>query len=190
MELFSNPEKSMSVSILYRYTLTFKSLGNLLQKDLDEFVTQWNEHTIWKNCQTLSPHGCPINIVYSKDWLHCMSDVHKGAQDHLQHFDSDMWAHCMLYESKPPPRFFPTDYKNNISIIFNHTFGIMVDNISHVNCCGIYLRVGYSIGAARHTSVLYVPVKQYQWLWDNWYWYQRKIVISNGWYVRYCHKYL
>jgi len=70
-----------------------------------------------------------------------MSDAHIGAQDHLQHFDSDMWAHCMLHESKPPPRFFPTDYKNNISIILNHTFGITVDDINHGNCRGIYLRL-------------------------------------------------
>ena len=76
MALFSNPEKSMSVAILYRYALVF-TLGNLLQKDLDEFVTQWNEHPIRKNRQTLSPHGCPIDIydmpaVYGKDWLHCI----------------------------------------------------------------------------------------------------------------------
>jgi len=70
-----------------------------------------------------------------------MSDAHIGAQDHLQHFDSDMWAHCMLHESKLLPRFSPTDYKNTISIILNHTFGITVDDISHGNCRGIYLKL-------------------------------------------------
>lgn len=44
-----------------RYTLGYV-FGNLLQKDLEEFVSDWNTHPIRKNRAMDTPHGRPVDI--------------------------------------------------------------------------------------------------------------------------------
>lgn len=57
--------------IKYRYTLAF-TLGELLQKDLNLFVADWNSHPIRRNRNTpTSPHGCPDDI-YAMPTLYSM----------------------------------------------------------------------------------------------------------------------
>ena len=54
-----------SFSIIFiqnsRYTLGYV-FGDLLHKDLEEFVSDWNSHPIRKNRAVTTPHGCPIDI--------------------------------------------------------------------------------------------------------------------------------
>ncbi|XP_065901982.1 uncharacterized protein [Dysidea avara] len=66
---------------IHRYTLTFV-FGELLQKDLNEFVAEWNSHPIRKNRHARSSHGCPDDI-YDMPVLH-------GVQDQLQDFDTNL----------------------------------------------------------------------------------------------------
>ncbi len=51
-----------------RYTLGFV-FGYLLQKDLDDFVADWNTHPIRPNSNLASPHGCPSDS-YDMPTLH------------------------------------------------------------------------------------------------------------------------
>lgn len=64
-----------------------------------------------------------------------------GALDHLQQFDHQLWAHCMLNESTAPPKFYPADFHISANLILKHTFGLSVNGISHENCQSIYLRL-------------------------------------------------
>ena len=57
----------------YRFTLAF-TFGNLLQRDLDAFVEEWNAHPIRKNRHAPSPHGCP-NDIYDMPTLYGKSDM-------------------------------------------------------------------------------------------------------------------
>ena len=70
-----------------------------------------------------------------------------GAQDHLQPFDHQLWAHCMLNESTNPPKFYPADFNLSATLILTQTFGITTDGITHENCRNIYLRLVTLINA-------------------------------------------
>ena len=45
----------------FRFTLAF-TFGDLLRKDLDDFMDDWNSHPIRKNKHVVSVNGCPDDI--------------------------------------------------------------------------------------------------------------------------------
>ena len=59
----------------------------------------------------------------------------------------------MLNESQQPPKFFPSDFKENVGIILNRVFGITVDGISHGNCRNVYLKLVHLISALVEQSI-------------------------------------
>ena len=46
-----------------------------------------------------------------------------GAQDQLQIIDSNLWATCMMGESKPMPKFYPDDFKQSAEIVLYRALG-------------------------------------------------------------------
>ena len=47
----------------------------------------------------------------------------------------------MLHESKPPPKFFPDDFKDTATTILQSGLGLTVDGITHESCRTIYLKL-------------------------------------------------
>ncbi|XP_065890187.1 uncharacterized protein [Dysidea avara] len=129
---------------IHRYTLTFV-FGELLQKDLNKFVAEWNSHPIRKNRHARSSHGCPDDI-YDMPVLH-------GVQDQLQDFDANLWAQCMLHESVSPPRFYPDDFKTSASTILYNGLGLNPNAITHYNCRNVYLKLVHLINSLLNHGV-------------------------------------
>ena len=125
------------------------TLGELLQKDLNLFVADWNTHPIRRNRNApTSPHGCPDDIyamptLYSKYFITYNKYISftTGAQDQLQIIDSNLWATCMMEESKPMPKFYPDDFKRSAEIVLQSTLGFTREDINHENCRMVYLKL-------------------------------------------------
>ena len=141
-----------SYIIFFRYTLAY-AFGNLLEKDLNSFVSEWNDHPIRKNLQSSSPHGCP-NDIYDipslngtiSDKLQChILFYFLGTTDQLQPIDSTLWAHCMLYESIASPPLCPESFKDICEDVLHDTLNLSPDDITHANCRNIYLQLVNSI---------------------------------------------
>jgi len=62
-----------------------------------------------------------------------------GVEDQLQPIDTDLWATCMLNESRLPPPFYPDDFKVSASAILQSTLGLTQSGITHDNCRNVYL---------------------------------------------------
>lgn len=130
--------------------------GSLLQKDLDEFVKDWNDHPIRRNRHTPSPHGCPNDIydmpsLYGKHFLtqeDINTDNYKhrtGTSDQLQPMDTTLWTTCMLHESTAAPKLCPVVFQNTADVVLHTNFGLTIDDVTHANCRNIYLQLVYHI---------------------------------------------
>ena len=62
-----------------------------------------------------------------------------GAQDQIKEFDTELWASCMLEESKGAPTLYPHDFGLAATTILHHLLGLTPQRITHTNCRNIYL---------------------------------------------------
>ena len=57
----------------------------------------------------------------------------------MKEFDADLWATCMLEQSKASPDLYPDDFGSAAAAILHHLFGSSPEGITHSNCRKIYL---------------------------------------------------
>lgn len=68
-----------------------------------------------------------------------------GKQDQLKTIDTNLWATCMLSESKPIPPLCPVAFKNAALRILHNTLHLSMDDITHTNCSSIYQEIVHNI---------------------------------------------
>lgn len=131
--------------------------GNLLHKDLEEFISDWNVHPIRKSHTVDTPHGRPIDI-YDMPELYGMSasicfigTVYNiilfllGSSDQLQTIDCSLWAKSMLTESKPAPLLCPNFFRTAARRILQNNLHLNEGDITHNNCQNIYVKLVHHI---------------------------------------------
>lgn len=136
----------MLMLISCRYTLGFV-FGYLIEKDLSEFVEDWNNHPIRRNYTPLTdvllifttcPH-CMVSACYIHDC--CGMHPFSGKEDKSQTFDTTLWALGMASESRGPPPLCPVPFKRTASRILRNKMHLNLADITHNNCRSIYIRL-------------------------------------------------
>lgn len=154
--LCCEPDNYMFYVLCLRYT-AYIVFGNLLKKDIEEFVTDWNNHPIRRNCRSSCPHGRPADI-YSMPILHgiihskiknCIQFIaivlivffHAGTADFAAPVHPQLWAHCMLTETCDDSLTCPEDFTENAVYFLEVVFGLTLDQVTHQNCVEVYLNL-------------------------------------------------
>ena len=68
-----------------------------------------------------------------------------GVQDQIQEFDTELWATCMLQESRSPPDLIPNSFKVTAAMILQDALRLTLSGVTHDNFCSVYLGLVHSI---------------------------------------------
>ena len=71
--------------------------------------------------------------------------MHAGTEDQLQPINTDLWATCMVSQSKPAPKLYPTFFKTGVRALLHRKLHISEEDITHDNCRNVYLKLVHHI---------------------------------------------
>ena len=129
-----------------------------LERDLEEFVDNWNTHLIRHNRLSGCPSGIPNHLYdypsvygnfyllsetialinfYTTVLLLCTKCV--GTQDYSKNFDVNIWLRAMVSESQSSPPFYSNEFKEWADFILREELGMTQEDITQTSCRGVYL---------------------------------------------------
>lgn len=104
-----------------------------LERDLDEFVEQWNSHVMRKNKLSGFPGGVP-NELYECPSL-------QGSVDCGKVYEPNLWLTAMVRESECAQPFYSESFKAWADNILRRDMNISQDDITFACCRQVYLHI-------------------------------------------------
>ena len=130
---------------LHRYIIAY-CMAHIIESEIDEFKTEWNDHNIRANSKTALPSGRPNDLydmtqTYGKHIERSFASLTSliiGVEDHLQPVNASIWTHAMNKESIPTPRFYTHLFEFRADRLLARRFKIKRCDINAENCETIY----------------------------------------------------
>ena len=76
----------------------------------------------------------------------------------MQPINGSLWATFMLQESVAAPLLCPINFQNALNTVLHTTLGLSITDITHANCCSIYLRLVHEIEQLIADGSLGIPL--------------------------------
>ena len=81
-------------------------------------------------------HLCMVSVL---DFVNVIIiSVIIGASNQLKPIDPLLWVKCMMVESCHEPPLCPVEFERAARIVLSE-LGLSIDNVTHANCCDVYL---------------------------------------------------
>ena len=115
----------------------------MLERELKEFVDNWNSHTIRSNRTIEVPSGIPDDIFeipeeFGKSlctchYINCLLSYISitGTFNYIHPINRAVWSHLMFEDAKNPPSFIPHQFKDDADEFLSNAFNMSVLDIDH-----------------------------------------------------------